>query len=1030
MAIFNLTAQDSMNLSDIAHVKTSPVYMTAGSSIKLTDLSHVTAIKHVSLTGGSSVTLAAAETFVKFVAQVSLTASSIISLTSAEVFSGTLVVSLHGVSSIALSDSLTSLFPKTVNLTAGSYVGVSSNNVPQTLGVYPLNGQTYVTLNSQASVSRTAVLTAKSKFQLKDKIGQTGAGFALSAGSVIHASSRSSSLRIATLTAGSAIAMSSTLHASPSIALTATSAITHTTVSHFHLGPDPLLAKLTLKSVASIEVDAVDAINTGARIILGTGLSGAPLSFAETPTGLVVLANGIDPMMRWSPVSAEVVPLGVQAPATPVMLGGTSLGVLTGLRVAYCRFIDKDGNPSNLSPVSNIVDLGYERPIDGIETDADTGIITIRSDSHGLSTGDSVVLRGIEGLEIANGLRPIATVDEDHFAIGNVRATTNTWQRGGSWVFGVGTVVYSQVPVPSDSHVARRQLLRNLDGNLDTLYVDIDTGDLTSATFGSSVSDEVLATGESVPLVDSDGLPFASRFGAPPSHKSVVVSHSGRIFAACDVPYSTGCVLPAPGTQSIKGISTNWKQGFAGRTLVVGGSHDTLMIESVDEAAQVITYTGTLRRADVPFATYTIHPPAIERKLIYYSEAGNPNAWPEWNVIALPDDGDKIVGLFTSGSYLYAVERRHVYKLVFSGVPSKGGASYLAARRGSISQRVIVQAEDRIFMLDEQGIHSYDGDQADSHTSAMIQTIFRPDDTAPLSVDWSADTSLWHGFYDPARETIRWFVNFVGVTGLTTAICYQHRISRWWIEEYPSEITSSATATIGYRRALVGGEARKILAMWEGALDYSPASGTLTGTVQSATSTSLTDSTATFPSAIECVPVSIVSGTGRGQQRIISSGTATSLVVTQVWDTIPDATSVYQIGGIPFSWRSGWFEQANDQTGNPQDIAVVYRPVSVGSIDVATYFDHIETPRVAGFTQDDDGVSTVVGSPYINMDMTRTTPRAGYSIKRLEGHQDQYSYGDMFMSVAITGVQGNAFVQIYRVDLKGVGGGEKQGDQR
>lgn len=73
--------------------------------------------------------------------------------------------------------------------------------------------------------------------------------------------------------------------------------------------------------------------------------------------------------------------------------------------------------------------------------------------------------------------------------------------------------------------------------------------------------------------------------------------------------------------------------------------------------------------------------------------------------------------------------------------------------------------------------------------------------------------------------------------------------------------------------------------------------GFRTGTATSATANTLTQSTATFGTAGECVrrAIWIHTGTGAGQRRIILSHTNTQVTVDQNWTTTPDATSQFII---------------------------------------------------------------------------------------------------------------------------------------
>lgn len=86
--------------------------------------------------------------------------------------------------------------------------------------------------------------------------------------------------------------------------------------------------------------------------------------------------------------------------------------------------------------------------------------------------------------------------------------------------------------------------------------------------------------------------------------------------------------------------------------------------------------------------------------------------------------------------------------------------------------------------------------------------------------------------------------------------------------------------------------------------DYRESAGTTasyTGTVDSATTNTLTDADGGFPTAgngLHQVPVYIVSGTGAGSYGIISENTGTQLTVETLWDTQPVAGDIYIVGAI------------------------------------------------------------------------------------------------------------------------------------
>jgi hypothetical protein len=82
-----------------------------------------------------------------------------------------------------------------------------------------------------------------------------------------------------------------------------------------------------------------------------------------------------------------------------------------------------------------------------------------------------------------------------------------------------------------------------------------------------------------------------------------------------------------------------------------------------------------------------------------------------------------------------------------------------------------------------------------------------------------------------------------------------------------------------------------------GSTDLQPVGATAFGTSSGSNSgTTLNDTTRSwFPNQFNGLEVTITSGTGAGQTRIISGTSATSLTVTQAWTTTPDGTSTYSI---------------------------------------------------------------------------------------------------------------------------------------
>lgn len=580
--------------------------------------------------------------------------------------------------------------------------------------------------------------------------------------------------------------------------------------------------------------------------------------------------------------------------------------------------------------------------------------------------------------------------------------------------------VYADVPVPSGPHaskVARRQVLRNTVGQAATWYVDVDTADLVSTTFVSTLTDDQLKANEAVPLFDDTGALVANTHGFPPSHKAVTVMHLGRCFAAGEVTYADGSVEVAAGSDRVRGVGTAWPASFVGRDLWVSGAQRAHPIAAVDVEGQVLTlgagYDGPTDR----FAAYAIRPSPFERRLVYYTPAGLPESWPAFYALSVQDDGDEITGLMQLSSFLYVVERRHVYRFTFKDDPATDGALFLSSRRGALNARLWVQAEDVAYMLDELGVHAFSGGVSEP-ISEPVQDLFRDNSASPLRIDWDADSTLWSASYSEVHGTIRFFVAMTGARHPRHALCYNYRQQRWWIEEYMRPVCSCCRTRIGVIRTLAGFDHREVAALDVGYTDGARAVlGTVRGTVTAASRCSLSDSAATFAADATNLAVFLTSGAGRWQWRRVVAVTPTRLETLTPWLVAPRPGDAYAVAGISWSWRGGWFRFVDPTEPNRRrDVETLYQPISAGTMDLQLYYNRQDEPRSWSVSR--DGAATVeAGSSAVVVDLTN--PR-GRALMRLEGHAEAFVQADQYVSVELLGVQCGEPIEVYRVTMNGV----------
>lgn len=676
-----------------------------------------------------------------------------------------------------------------------------------------------------------------------------------------------------------------------------------------------------------------------------------PENFATSADGLLLVANGVDKVLRWDGLADEMENAGVLPPSAAPATAASGTGAITGTYYAYLRFVDDRGNFSDLSPLAAAL-----------------------------------------------------------------AASANS------------TVTYSAVERPAEAKARRRQLLRNTAGQTRVFYVDVDTADLSGTSFSSTKTDAELQASTAVALFDAQNLPLANLNAVPPDTKCFVAAHHERMFLAGEEPYSEGSVAVAFGSATVAGTGTEWPGNFAGRFLWLPQAEEVYEVASVDAQAQTLTLARPYQGATDPYTPYAIRPAAPERRLVYFSEAGLAESWPPTNAVSPQEDGDEITGLMSKGSFLYVLERRHIYKLTFESSPTEDGFVFLTAGRGCVNNRCWCVVDDRAFFLDEAGVYSFQGGQQVEELSLPIQDVFEPPRRGRVPryrVRWEA--SRWfHCCYDPGLRVVRWFVTLEGTGVPRHALCLDLQRNAWWVEEYPFPVGASAVGpSRGSRRVFVGGPGGRVYALGQGTLDVvEPDALTCRGTATSAGLRSLTDQAATFTPAAVNAPLTIVAGRGKGQTRAVTAVAAARLTLDRPWLTRPDTSSVYQLGGVEFRFRTGWFRYVPLSEENARRLEVVFEPCPSGgcTLDARLYLDRSPDPVLWGFTQSDersDGFASEEGSPDLVADLTKPT---GLVQRRMDGRKDLYLDGPRFLAWELRGATNADDVSVYQVTIDGVQG--------
>lgn len=666
-----------------------------------------------------------------------------------------------------------------------------------------------------------------------------------------------------------------------------------------------------------------------------------PVCMRTASQNRMLFADGIDKWQRWNGQESSLDTAGVAAPAsTMTMAASITDGTPSGVYYAYVRFIDQDGNPSNL--------------------------------------------------------------------IGPIGPLTLVNKR----------IVYSQVPTPTETKVRSRQILRTLSGNSAVAYVDVDTTDLATTTFTSNVSDDDLSLRVGVTLLDSEFLSPVTKYTVPPANKAVMCQHLSRMFAAVERDFSEGHCEATLNSTTIRIVGGVVSDQFEDREIYIVGAPKAYTISSVSTTANTVTISEQYAGETNLFAEYAIKSAPANRRLLAYSLAGAPEAWPPTNALTIQETGDEITGLISEQSFLFILETARIHKLSFVNNPATDGRIYEILGRGCINNRCWVVVENMIYMLDYEGIHAWNGGDTSEPISTPIQDMFRPGGGG-FTVNWK-HSKWFHASCYPSEGVIRWFVSLSGDWLPRHAIAYSYRFQAWWIEEYPILIGSSVTADIGLPRVIGGSDKGRFLGMFVGCLDGTAPGGTIRGQVDSAGVYSITDHTATFPeSGVVNYQCSIVAGRGKGQRRTVQAVSGTTLTMKTPWTIKPDVTSIYQLGGVRFQWRSGDMEFVDSEEANPRKFGIGFKPMAQSCIgDLELRYNHADDAEVMEMTDVRDGYHTFEGQSQIELDLARTEAYAQY---QFDGGRESNTPGKRFVTFDLSGTSTRDKLRILQADINGVG---------
>lgn len=298
---------------------------------------------------------------------------------------------------------------------------------------------------------------------------------------------------------------------------------------------------------------------------------------------------------------------------------------------------------------------------------------------------------------------------------------------------------------------------------------------------------------------------------------------------------------------------------------------------------------------------------------IYYSEIRSNTPYPEAfnpsNFEAVnPNDGDSIVALFSQWGRLFIFKRFSLWQIEGSD-PNSWTVSLVSPSHGAASQRSICAAEGVLYWWS-----AVNGPTAMSSGGLPVnigkQYLF---ETVDADHSNHLQAALVCAVVDENQQNILWAFPEVGQSRNTCIIPFNYRASRFESDCWnPFDIYSmwQVETADHFKSVYMGNYGGQVFDWWRAGNDGVPVGSTTHGSVTAATSTTLTDSTATFTTAggglKERYVYAITVNRTSMQRRRITGNTGTVLTVSPAWDTTPNTFYTYVVGGIDFQLDTPW----------------------------------------------------------------------------------------------------------------------------
>lgn len=465
----------------------------------------------------------------------------------------------------------------------------------------------------------------------------------------------------------------------------------------------------------------------------------------------------------------------------------------------------------------------------------------------------------------------------------------------------------------TDTKVTTIQLESTLAAG-STFYVVTTVNNASVTSVVMNITDANLALNELGGQYDSGNSLSTDDLGTgneQPPLGSIIAQCRDYLFLGGDEPYALSGVTATTGSTSVTGtgFSTLWNQ----RKVIRIGT-DTTGYQINSATATTITlvnaYAGSTQTTTA--SVYAQNPNRIYWPAYIGSRGA---AMPESYRAAvrsrdvLNGTGDILRGMAEYNGDLLLLGRFTSQRLVFVDDPGAGELDTLSGQFGTWNQRCLINVEGRLFGWGPNGAWTAQG--------GMPQWISRDIETTYGALIDTTKATQFHGTYDPATKTVRWFYVASGASVPKNVIAYDLPGQRWVRESYRQGIDASlyGADSNGKIQCILSDATNGFTFYRSGATDGVPSTSTGAYTTASASTTTVTQVIDSLPTgALTDLAGLIITDPVSGEDRAITSNTASAITHAAFTSALATGVSAY-VGAIPWTYDLPWW------TGNGLDEA-------------------------------------------------------------------------------------------------------------